>query len=59
MSYIKELVWHCGVCDWIISDCEHGCIRFDADCPGCGTRKYSEFVIGGPSRKQIDASDDQ
>lgn len=39
-----EIAWICPVCDWVISDIERKYIKIDIDCPGCGTRKLSEFT---------------
>lgn len=34
----------CPVCDWAVPGFIIDMRRMDSDCPGCGTRKYSEFV---------------
>ncbi len=37
--------WVCPVCGWMISDEEHEYARVELDCPGCGTRCLSEFIM--------------
>jgi rubrerythrin len=36
-------VWICPVCEWAVADACYLSIVIDPDCPGCGTRKYSDF----------------
>lgn len=37
--------WCCPVCEWVVEDACYLSIVIDPDCPGCGTKKYSEFRI--------------
>lgn len=38
-----EIAYTCPVCDWAVSKDTIEQARIDYDCPGCGTRKLSEF----------------
>lgn len=35
--------WICPVCGWRVDDACYLAIMIDPDCPGCGTRRYSQF----------------
>ena len=45
LDMLDCVCWMCPVCDWLITSVEKDMIICNPDCPGCGCRKYSEFVL--------------
>jgi hypothetical protein len=55
---VKRHVWifdeellMCPVCKWVITGLQLNKARIDPDCPGCETRKYSEFLQQRPEEE--------
>jgi predicted RNA-binding Zn-ribbon protein involved in translation (DUF1610 family) len=42
---MPSIVLYCPVCGWCISPLQRDLGRVDFECPGCGTRTYSEFEV--------------